>query len=312
MNVLITGGTGFIGSHITRELANSGETVIAYDLYPNTERIRDVTKNVKIVLGDVSDYATLMTTIKKEKVSHIIHLAYVTDISGSQQRPLYAVNSNCTGYLNIIEAARVMDVERVVCASSRDVYGPSDYYPRQPVTEDDPVKPTNVYGSCKAFNEFLAEQYHKIYGIDIVNLRPTIVYGPGRHFRGVAYYTVDLFLNPVKGEPVYLNCGDLRINIVYVKDVARAFVLALKAQKIRHLVYNVGGEETLVRDIASCVKKLIPSASIQIEDGCGPFVQFPRIDSSRAREDFGYDLLYPLERGVKEYIEYFRESLSRN
>ncbi len=152
----------------------------------------------------------------------------------------------------------------------------------------------------------MAEQYYKTYGIKAIGLRLEVTYGP-RRFRGFSYYVVDLFEKPVKGLPVTLECGDLRVNWLYVKDAAKAFILALnKAERLRHLTYNIGGEERTVGEVAEYVKTLIPNAKIQVKSGYGGFIQYPSMDITRAKRELGYNIEYDMKRGVREYIEYLR------
>jgi UDP-glucose 4-epimerase len=302
MNILVTGGTGFLGSHIVRELVKRGENVIVYDITTNIDRIKDVAEKVNLVKGDITDYATLLNTIKKFEVSYVIHLASL--LYESQQLPLLALRINCEGFINVLEAARIMDLDRIVWASSEAVYGPSSYYEKQPVDENAPVNPQTVYGSCKAFNEFMAKQYHDTYGIDVIGLRLTTIYGPGRYYRGFYYFAVDLIEKTAKGEPVKLDCGDLRVNWLYVKDAAKAFVHACYSKKAKHIIYNIGGEEKTVKEVAEIVKTIIPHAIIEVKDGYGSFTPRPSIDMSLSFNELDYQPSYTVRKGVQEYIDY--------
>ena len=304
MCILITGGAGFIGSYIIKKLIEDDyENIIVYDQCPRIEKIKNLINKVNVIRGDITDFHTIFDIIKKFEVSSIIHLASLLIIE-SQERPLQAIKINCEGFINLLEAARILDIESIVWASSRDVYGPSSFYSKQPVNEEDPPKPVNVYGICKLFDEMIAEQYYKTYGIKAIGLRLEVTYGPGR-FRGHSYYVVDLFEKPAKNLPITIECGDLRVNWLYVKDAAKAFVLAFKkASELRNLVYNIGGEEKTIKEVVEYIKTLMPNAKIYVKSGYGPFTQYPSIDISRAIKELGYTVEYPVEKGIRDYISY--------
>lgn len=128
MAFLVTGGTGFIGSHLVRRLVEMGCEVVIYDVSPKTAALGEVAGEVDVVRGDVLDVVSLMDTIKGHGVDRIVHLAYLL-ITESRENPTRALRVNCEGTNNAFEAARLMGMRRVVWASSAAVYGPGDYYP---------------------------------------------------------------------------------------------------------------------------------------------------------------------------------------
>lgn len=302
MSFLVTGGTGFIGSHLIRELVERGQSVIAFDYAPNIVAISDVKEKVEVVRGDVLDVTELLNTIKKYDVKYIIHLAYLL-IPESQEKPLKAIKVNCEGTTNVFEAARVMDVKRVVWASSVAVYGPAEYYGGKPVNEDAPKRPTTVYGACKVLNEFIGEHYYNLYRLDNIGLRFTVVYGPGRT-RGATAFASELIENPALGKSVKVPYGDQKIDWQYVKDAVKAIILACKVRQVKDRIFNTCGDLHTIREAAEYVRKLIPDAAIEVESGTMGWQM--NFDITRAKEQLDYSPSYTIEKGIREHINIVR------
>ncbi|MDW8045577.1 MAG: NAD(P)-dependent oxidoreductase, partial [Nitrososphaerota archaeon] len=191
MNILITGGTGYIGAHLAYELATRGERVVAYDVSPAYKALEGV-KDVKVVKGDILDLPRLLHTIKEEKVDMIVHTAaMLTD--ESEQRPSSAFKINVEGTINCLEATRLFNLKRIVYISSRSVYG---YTPiGKKINEDHPKEPVSIYGITKLMGEYFGLNYVKKYGIDFIALRFPIVFGIPRapmSFRGVSGAIMDI------------------------------------------------------------------------------------------------------------------------
>jgi len=303
LNVLVVGGTGFIGSYLCKELIKRNAQVIVYDLMPNIQAIEEVKDKVEVVRGDVGDLTNILEVVKRRNIDYIVHLAYLL-IPESKKYPAMALKVNCEGTLNIFEAARILDVRRVIWASSIAVYGPPEYYGNRPVSEDDPPNPNTLYGACKLFNEHLARHYHKEYGLDIIGLRFTVVYGPGR-IRGATAFVKDLIEKPALGLPVKVQYADQEVDWQYIKDAVNAIILAINAKKIKHIIFNTRGYLMSVRDVAEYIRSLIPEAKIELQPGRLGFTM--NIDASRAEEELGYKPTYTVERGIKEYINSIRE-----
>ena len=301
MGILVTGGTGFIGSYLVKELARQGQDVVVYDLSPNIDLIREVADRVKVARGDILDPVELLRTVKSYGVDDIFHLAYLL-IADSREKPSLALRVNCEGVNNIFEVARIADIRKVVWASSVGVYGSAKYY-TGPVNEDTSTKPTTVYGACKVLNEFMGRYYFETYGLDNIALRPTIVYGAGRR-RGGFTFANDLIEYPALGKPIKVPFGDQEIDWQYVKDVVKAFILAYRTKNPKHRIFNVGGEVHTIREVADYVRKFIPNAIIEVESGELGWVS--QYDTTRARIELGYEPSYTLEKGIEDQINIIR------
>jgi len=281
------------------ELCRKEEGLVIFDLDMAPEFIERYKSKAVLVKGDVTNVTELIRVIKDNHVKRIVHLASLLAYS-SQLRPMDAFKVNLGGTLNVLESCRIMDVERVVFASSEAVYGPTDE--DKVVDEGYPKNPDSIYGITKLASELFGVNYHESYGIDFVALRFRLIYGPGR-VRGNRLIE-PLILNPLKGEPAKVPGGSQKYDPLYDKDAVNALVLALFAGNLKHRAYNIGsGEMVSLQEIASIVKKYIPDAVIQISPGhtIGCSVKGP-FSLELARKDLGYQPRYSIEDGVKDFI----------
>jgi nucleoside-diphosphate-sugar epimerase len=308
--VLVTGGTGYIGSYVAADLVEHGHEPVAYDLSTDDWRLAKlgVADDVDIVRGDVADPTDVVRTVRETEVTHVVHLAALLT-NAAEATPRAALDVNVQGTNNVFEAARTLSdqVERVAWASSAAIYAPPENYDAD-VTEDDLVYPDTLYGATKAYNEHQARVYREEFGVSDVALRPTVAYGPYRETGGSAFL-VDLIEKPALGESFAVEYGDQLIDWQYVWDIAQAFRLATFADEddLSRRVYNVRGETTTIREAAETVAGVVPDADVSVSDeGELPWTQ--TLDMSAAQADLGYDPEYDLERGVRDYVNVLREA----
>ncbi len=306
MTVLITGGSGFVGSWMTRELLSRGEQVVLYDLYPRTDLIYDFLDQVTMVKGDLLDLGNLADTMKSHSVDRVIHAASYLGFE-SQTRPPLAVKVNCEGTANVLEASRIMDVRRVVYTSTQSVYGVTP--PGQPVTEDDAPNPTTVYGATKRMCEWLGINYSTNYDMEFIAVRFPTVYGPTKLGRGWTVPLMDVVENPVAGLPaVIASGGDVRQELLYVKDAARTVVNAAFVEATEHQIFNLGSSTAhTMHEMAEVVRDRIPGAEIEIGDGPDPLYGLGgRLDLTRASAEIGHEITFTLEEGIDDWINFLR------
>ena len=172
---MVTGGTGFIGRRIVRELTDRGEDVVCFDLAPPPPQQEGVT----YYRGDVTQLPHILEACNTHGVSRIIHMAALLP-PDTEDRPHFSMQVNIGGTNNVFEAARWCGIERVVYASSIAVYGVQETFGDRPVNEDDLPAPANVYGMTKAANDFAAARYRDLYGLDLRGIRICTVFGHGR------------------------------------------------------------------------------------------------------------------------------------
>ncbi|WP_256300877.1 NAD-dependent epimerase/dehydratase family protein [Haloarchaeobius salinus] len=311
--VLVTGGTGFIGSYVAKDLLDHGHDVVAYDLSTDPRILEKlgIADEVEIRRGDVSDPTDVVNAVAETDTTHIVHLAALLT-NTAESNPRAAMQVNIEGTNNIFEAARTLDdqVERVAWASSAAVYAPPANYDDGGdwwVTEDDLVYPDTLYGATKEYNEHQARVYNEEFGVDHVAIRPTVAYGPYRETGGSAFLA-NIVEKPAVGESFSVEYGDQEIDWQHVEDIAQAFRLAAftPEEDLSQRVYNVRGELASIREAAETVESIIPDAEIEVSDeGELPWTQ--RLDMTAFQEDTGYEVEYDLESGFRRYIDVLRE-----
>jgi UDP-glucose 4-epimerase len=315
MKVLITGGMGVIGAMTTRRFVQEGHRPVVMARHLDRNLIAPVEEKIDIELGDVQDFPRLASIIQTHNITHIVHTAALVG-AVSNKNPPQSVHVNVVGALNVLEAARLMHVKRVVYTSAKGVYGyiTGEYaHPTyKPVPEDYPKNPVRIYESGKLMGEHIGEFYQRTYGIEFLALRFAMTFGPGKMVRhGGMAVTSQIVELPFAGKPVRIaKGGDQKDEFMYTKDVAYSIYLATMAEKHRYTAYNIGpGVGQTLNDFAHAVRRCIPEADIEVGPGL-QFLEAPYhaiFDVTRAREDFNWGPQYTLEEAVADYIETLRQ-----
>ena len=301
MTVLVAGGSGFIGSHLVRKLVETGEKVVVFDLIPNLEVISDLINQVEVVKGDATQMVDILHAIKQHDVKDIYHLiGLLGDVC--QQKPLLALKVNVETTLNFLEATRLLNLGKIIFASSVAVYDPNE---PSPVGEDALTNPSSVYGAVKVLSEFYGLHYNKVFGVDFRALRFTTIYGLGKFLGSTAICSL-LIEKAARGEPIKVDAPDAVTDWLYIKDAVNSLVLARKVPDPRHRVYNVGGNSYSVRQVIEITKKFIPEAKIEIK-GKRTFPWPPSYDITRARDELGYTPFFTIEKGIGDFISMVRK-----
>ena len=301
MSTLVTGGTGFIGRNVVDRLDESGERVVSYDRGPTATAVPAGPRRVQ---GELFDLPRLAATITEHDVRRIVHAAGMSDPLLSIGMPAAAVAANAIGTLHLLEAARLADFGgRIVLLSSTAVYGHND----EAVDEQSPLRPRTPYAATKAFSDLLGQVYHCRHGLDIVSLRISEAYGPGRVLPGVVQDIIDA---AVERRPLRLPGGaDQPCHPIHVDDVARAVVAALDAPEPVTRVYDItGGERVALGHVVALVRDRIPDADIEL--GPGNLTAWDRqgpIAITAADRELGYRPRWGLARGIDDYFTW-RES----
>ncbi|PSP45712.1 UDP-glucose 4-epimerase [Halobacteriales archaeon QH_10_70_21] len=307
--VLVTGGTGFLGSYVAADLLGAGHDVVAYDLSTDDRILSKlgVADDVTVRRGDVSEPTDVVRAVKETGATHVVHLAALLTNS-ARENPRSALDVNVVGTNNVFEAARTLDdqVERVAWASSAAVYAPPHNYDAEYVDEDELVYPDTLYGATKEYNEHQARVYQEDYDLSLVGLRPTVAYGPYRETGGSAFLA-NIVEKPAVGESFSVEYGDQVIDWQHARDIAQAFRKAAFTPDaaLGQRVYNVRGELATIREAVETVRDILPDADLEVSDeGELPWTQ--NLDMTAAQRDLGYEVAYDLETGFRSYVNTLR------
>jgi nucleoside-diphosphate-sugar epimerase len=312
MKVLVLGGSGLFGRKTVLHLLKDPDVsyVVSSDMAQTKEwilkQIEPYKDKFNFVRGDVGELEDILNIIKTYSIDRIVNLAFLLP-GVVESNPRAGIKANALGMCNSFEAARLMGIERVVYASSEGVYGPQNEYGDRDVTEDDHLHPGSGYALTKQLAEILADQYAKLYGIKFSALRPPVGFGHGGLTPIVVKQFSDIVSLPAVGKPVSFEMdGTIAWCLASADDVAELIRLLIKAPSSPHLAYNLGGEPTSFRDVATAVKKYIPGAKITFGNIPTPADRgksgIPwRLSTKRVKEDFGFACL-PLDEAVKIHI----------
>ncbi len=315
-SVLVTGGLGVNGAWVTRQLIEQGINSVVYSRHLNTELVKDIVDKVEFVAGDILDLPSLIHTIKSYGIDRIIHLAAVMP-DPLEVNPYMTYRINVDGTINVLEAARLMDIKRVVYSSTQGVYdrivGEYGYPTYKPVEEDYPQVPRSVYGTTKLFGEHIGLDYNRIYGVDFIIQRYAWIYGPGKQARhGALALHSKIIESAMLGKPLKIpQGGDELVDSIYCRDVANSIIQACFAENLEHRIFNIGtGKGENFRHLIEILDKIFGGVHIEIGPGLNPrgtpSAGYAVMNTERARKELGFSLQYDLEAGVKDYIATLR------
>lgn len=304
MRVLITGGGGFIGSHVLKELLHKDITTINFDINPIENAVNNVlTKEelseVESITGDICDFPALCRTIKDYQITHIVHMASML-IDAAAMNPYRASQIMNGGLINVLEAARLFRLKKVVWASSMAVFSSKTI---SIISNDNPHNPESIYGACKSWGEHISEHYYKQWGVDSVGLRYGIVFGHGR-LRGPTRFATELIRLPAINQPFEYEYGNSRIDWQYIGDVSKITVKSLLAAALPQRCYNIRGEDKTVKAAAEIVNRFIPNANIKLGDGKLELSPFG--DDTALVNDLGFRSKTPFEQAIADTIAAYR------
>lgn len=314
MTILITGGAGFIGSHLTERLLSQGHTVICLDnldnhLYPSCVKKNNLAKllyspSFVFVQEDIRNKAAVARILQQYPCQLVIHLAAYAGVRASVQEPLTFAEININGTLSVLEAMRETGVSQLIFASSSSVYGNSTAIPfREIDAVGDPVSP---YAATKRSGELLAYTYHSLYGFKITCLRLFTVYGPRQRPEMV----ISQFTRRIEAEQpidIYGDGSTLR-NYTYVADAVTGFMKALTRLEGFQIV-NIGGQTPIrLRDLVAVIEKVThKKAEMIYHPAQAGDMEYTAADLSLAKQVLDYAPTVSIEQGIKEYLAWLKD-----
>jgi nucleoside-diphosphate-sugar epimerase len=317
--ILVIGGSGFIGTHVSRQLVERGDHVINYDLRPWGPQldwlIAPYKGSIAFEQGSVESWPQLIAAIKKHKPNKIAHLAAPIDLLGLNRNPKMAFDVIAAGTINVLEACRLSDIERFVFFSSIGVLPTIQYQPidaNHPVLMADQGPGSGAYGSAKVAGEAFCWAYRGSYGLDFVIIRPSAAYG--FHTTNPTIFINTMVDAAVRGEPLHFESGrEFPRDYTHVHDIAGITVAALNvpSDRLRHRVFYAatGRELVTAGQVAEIVKSFIPSAVIEMAGGLSEQdklgIKFRGVhDMKPVEEQLGYTVQFSdIREGIREYIE---------
>jgi len=312
-SILITGGAGFIGSHLTERLLRDGKRVVVLDSFdpfydPDMKRKNLLAASgeggFRLVEGDIRDVGLLEALFRSERLDAVIHLAARAGVRPSIQDPATYADVNVTGTIRVLEACRKSGVRRFLFGSSSSVYGDNE---KVPFAEDDPVNsPVSPYAATKRAGELISWNYHRLFGMEVACLRFFTVYGP----RQRPEMAIRKFARLIAADEEVEQYGDgsSARDYTYVSDVVEGVVRALDRCRAFH-IWNLGGSRTTT--LSELVEK--------IGRGLGTRPRIRRLpaqpgdvertwaDVRRARAELSWEPMVDLNRGLGLFLEWFRD-----
>lgn len=302
---LVTGGAGFIGSHLVRALLEQGDFVRVLDNFSSGKRDNLHGLNVEVIEGDLRDAARVAEAV--QGVDFIFHEAAFVSVPQSMEDPLPCFDVNQRGTETLLEAARKNGVGRVVLASSAAVYGDLE---DMPLTEDMPLRPLSPYAVSKRVDELYAEMYTRSFGLEVVALRYFNVYGPRQRPDSMYAAAVPIFTRRLldgKALTIYGDGGQTR-DLIYVGDVVRANLAASQHPAAPGQVFNIcTGDETRVIDLVESLMDSFPSAPAPEFAAARSGDIYRSVGSPRkAAQVLGFQAQTSLADGLKAVVDWMK------
>jgi nucleoside-diphosphate-sugar epimerase len=324
MNVLVTGGAGFLGGYVMAALERQGHQAFAYDIAPPSADTSVVSPDIagRFRAGQINDIARLFAVCRSEKIEAIIHSAGMVGLELSLEQPIATYQTNVMGLVHVCEVARQLEMRRVVFVSSNAAYHKGS---GATLVETDPAfsirdgNPAGHYGTSKMAGEAIGLAFASFQNLDFLAVRVTAIYGFGMRS---PMYIKPMVENAVLGRPTRFKTGGrMKRDYTHVADCSDGIVAALLAppwKSSEQRVINVAsGNARTAAEVAQIVRNTIPEADIEIGDALTPLEEQnvrmrTSLDIGAAKRLLNWSPKWPLEAGIAEYAETFRRNLSRS
>jgi UDP-glucose 4-epimerase len=299
VRAVVTGGAGFIGSHLVDVLLDAGDDVTVIDRRTSETNLAGaIDRGARLVHEDVTDAPVMLATLAQARPEVVYHLAAQIDVRRSVEDPALDVVQNAGGTAAVLEAARAAGARRVIMASTAAVYGDPA---RLPIAEDSGIAPLAPYGASKAAGESYLALFHRVYGISTLALRMSNVYGPRQDPHGEAGVIAIFCAAAAEGRPVTIfGDGTQTRDFVYVEDVVQAFAAAGRTDERGAINVSTGVETSLL--------ELAATLGLDPAHGPGRTGEIARsiLDPSAARARLDWTARTPLPEGLRRTLDWLR------
>lgn len=315
MNFLVTGGAGFIGSHLINKLiSEQGNFIFCLDNFDEFYNPEIKRKNIssflnknnfRLVEGDIRDRTTVESIFKKNKIDVVVHLAARAGVRPSLKLPALYFDVNVNGTINILEVMREHNCTKMVFASSSSVYGNNT---KIPFSEDDNVDyPISPYAASKKAGELVCHTFNHLYGFDITCLRFFTVYGPGQRPEMAIHQFAK---NIMDGKPINVfGDGSTKRDYTFIDDIIQGVIASINNLGGYH-IYNLGESKTIeLIELIKLIEKYIGKKAIlnYLPEQPGD-VKLTFSDVTKARKELGYNPVTSMDEGIKKFVDWLRKN----
>lgn len=309
--VLITGTSGFIGSHLARRLLREGAEVyaLARPGSAGNPRIKDILDKINLVSANLADAGELRSALAGIEPEIVYHLAAYTNVGRSLEYAGECIDVNIRGAVNLLSALENVDYECFVHTGTNEEYGDNEV----PFREDMKEMPTSPYSVSKCASEMFCQMYHKAYGKPIVILRPFNAYGQMQSCNRII---PEVIVDSLLGKDIRMTAGEQTREFNYVDDIVEGFIKVSSAKKAIGEIINIGcGEEYAIRDVVKKIVEMVGNNN-RILSGALPYrpneIWRMFCDNTKARKLLKWEPKYALDEGLRETIEWYRMEYERN
>jgi nucleoside-diphosphate-sugar epimerase len=302
--VVVTGGCGFIGSHLVESLVKKNYEVTVFDNLSTgfLHNLDNVKKDIKFIRGDIRNYKEVFNALKGAEI--VFHLAALSYVGESIRIPEEYNKVNIDGTLNVLKACKENNVQRYIFPSSCIVYGNPE---KNPVSEDSPLKPNSPYGITKMAGEFYAQFFNKEYGLETFCLRIFNAFGPRMKKRVISIFAESIF----KNRPINVNGNGEQIrDFIFVSDIVNAFICAMKAKKNKcGKSYNVGtGKGTTLNTLIKKITSITGiNGIVNYRKNVSSEIYELIADTNLSKKEIGFSARVELEEGLKRLLVSFKK-----
>ncbi len=310
MPYLVTGGTGYIGSYVVRDMLAAGKKdIVCMQRSGFTPLFREEVgeanlSKIKLVQGDVSNAVQLFNVIKENKIDTVLHFGYLMPPT-SEAQPGAAIMTNCGGMNNVLEAARLFKLKKVIWSSSGKAFGDIGKLFDKPVGDDNSIfQPNSMYGACKVVNEYMTKLYFQKWGVDVTGIRLRQTFGTGRLRGGVAEFA-DFLRKAATDQPAKLGAADFVVALMYVEDASDLIVKLCDMPTTKTRMFNAIEGQFTNRQLVEFTKKAYPAAQVSATEGVK--VDPPTWTSNDGLiKELKWKPKYGVAGGIKKALNYYR------